>query len=132
MPYLVLLVVRSRVVHSVGGAMLGVAAVFLIAGQAKPDGVAVVHVTEADVEVTVGGLRYRIEGRVYDPIVCELPPGRHELVVSRNGRDLARESFEMERGESIVLTMWDPARRGEELDPEGSGGPTTGRDHAAR
>jgi hypothetical protein len=43
----------------------------------------VVHVMEPDVEVTVGDQTYPIEGRRYDPIVCELSPGWHRLVMRR-------------------------------------------------
>jgi hypothetical protein len=68
----------------------------------------VVHVTEPDVEVSIGGRMYRIEERRYDPIVCKLPPGRHELIMTRRGRVLYRESFEVRRGVSLVLTAWDP------------------------
>ncbi len=66
--------------------------------------------TEADVELIVGGNCYRIEGRRYPPIVCELPAGRQEMVLVRDGRVLYRESFRLRGGESAVLTAWDPMR----------------------
>ncbi len=75
-----------------------------------PTSEAVVHVVEPDVEVSIGGNTYRIEARRFDPIVCKLPPGQHELIMSRGGRILYRESFETRRGESVVLTAWNSER----------------------
>ena len=74
-----------------------------------PDAV-VVHVTEPDVEVVVGGLTYRIEGRASEPIVCKLPDGRHDLIMTRDGELLYKETFTVRPGEGVVLTAWDPNR----------------------
>lgn len=70
----------------------------------------VVHVTEPDVEVVVGGRTYRIEGWVYEPIVCNLPDGEHELIMTRDGVLLYKETFTVRPGENLVLTAWDPNR----------------------
>ena len=86
---------------------LGIAPLWWLADHAGPsDGTAVVHVVEPDVEVTVGDIRYRIERRSYQPIVCELPAGSHVLEMRRGAEVLHRETFEVERGGSIVLTAW--------------------------
>ena len=77
--------------------------------ESEPD-VVVVHVTEPDVEVVVGGRTYRIEGWVYEPIVCELPDGQHELIMTRDGVLLYKETFTVRTGEGVVLTAWDPNR----------------------
>lgn len=72
--------------------------------------VVVVHVTEPDVEVVVGGRSYQIEGWARDPIVCKLPSGRHDLMVIRDGELLYREMFTVREGEGVVLTAWNPNR----------------------
>lgn len=103
----------ARLGRLLGGGLLGIVALSWIALHCgPPNGQAVVHVTEADVELIVGGNRYRIEGRRYPPIVCDLPAGRHELALVREGRVLYRESFRLRGGESSVFTAWDPARLG--------------------
>jgi hypothetical protein len=70
----------------------------------------VVHVMEPDVELTVGDQTYQIEGRRYEPIVSELSPGWYPLIMSRGDRILYEESFEVRRGDNIVLTAWDAER----------------------
>src|SRR3954470_15347257 len=51
--------------------------------ESEPD-VVVVHVTEPDVQVVVGCRTYRIEGWASAPIVCKLPDGRHDLIMTRD------------------------------------------------
>jgi hypothetical protein len=75
----------------------------------------VVHVTEPDVEVVVGTRTYRIEGMASAPIRCELPDGSHDLIVTRDGRLLYKQTFTVRSGESIVLTAWDPNRTREQV-----------------
>jgi hypothetical protein len=70
----------------------------------------VVHVSEANVEVSLGGRTFRIEERRFDPIVCELPAGCHVLVMTRHGRILYQEFFDVRPGQSLVLTAWNPER----------------------
>ena len=70
----------------------------------------IVHVTEPGVEVMIGGRTFQIEDRRYNPIVCHLPPGWHDLVMKRHGRVVYRESFEVRRGFGLVLTALDPNR----------------------
>ena len=67
------LIVVSRIIKGLAAGVLGLAALGWIIEQASPRGEVVVHVTEPDVEVIVGGRTYRIGARVYDPIVCQLP-----------------------------------------------------------
>jgi hypothetical protein len=94
----------------VGGGLLSVAILGWVVEHLEPStGEAVVHVMEADVEVAIGGNTYVVRERRYDPIVCMLHHGRHELVMSRRGRVLYREWFEIRGGQSVVLTAWDPS-----------------------
>jgi hypothetical protein len=91
------------------GGLLGLGILAWAAVHSGPtNGEVVVHVTEPDVDVSIGGHTYHVEERRFAPIVCELPPGLHELVVKRNGLVLDRQSFAVERGSSQVLTAWDP------------------------
>ncbi|QDV36533.1 hypothetical protein [Tautonia plasticadhaerens] len=113
----------SRLATHLGGGLLGLASLGWIATHCgPPTGRAVIHVAEADVELTVGASSYRIEELRPAPIICELPSGVHELVLLREGRVLRRESFSLRGGESVVLTAWDPVRL--------SGGTETGADRA--
>jgi hypothetical protein len=91
--------------------VLGLAILVWVAVHSGPrQGEVVVHVTEPDVEVTIAGHRFLVEGRRYDPIVCELPPGQYDLVMRRHGRVLYQESFEVHPRESLVLTGLDLGR----------------------
>lgn len=116
-----------------GGAILAGSTLGWIAEHSGPARVeVVVHVTEPDVEVGVGGRTFRIKGRAEAPLVCELSPGRHELLVTRGGRVLYREMFEVPRGEGVVLTAWDatrePAGRATGIAGRGSGRGRSGQD----
>jgi hypothetical protein len=77
--------------------------------ESEPD-VVVVHVTEPDVQVVVGCWTYRIEGWASEPIVCRLPDGHHDLIMTRDGELLYKEAFTVRTGENVVLTAWDPHR----------------------
>jgi hypothetical protein len=91
--------------------LLGGVFLWQVAEQADPRGCeAVVHVTEADVDVWVDRSLFRVEGWNGSPIVCEIRPGRHLLRMFRHGRLLYEESFTLGRGEGIVLTAWDTTR----------------------
>jgi hypothetical protein len=99
----------KRLLKYLAGCLLGLTILAWVAAHSGPaHGEVVVHVTEPDVEVSIGGRPYRIGERRYDPIVCKLTPGRHALVMTRHGRVLYPESFEVRRGVSLVLTAWDP------------------------
>ena len=100
-----------RLVKSAGSGLLGLAVLgWVVDSVGTPTGHAVVHVTESDVTVQVGGNTYEFADRPGDPIVCELRPGTHELTMPRDGRVLYEQSFRIRRGESLVLTAWDPER----------------------
>jgi hypothetical protein len=62
--------------------------------------------TDEDVDIQVGDRSFNIAERTYTPILCELPAGRHTLVMTRGGQVLCREEFVVGRGEEIVLTAW--------------------------
>lgn len=74
-----------------------------------PNGEVVIHVAESEVDVALGGIVYRIENRRYEPILCKLPAGRHELSMRRDGQVVYSESFDLDRGARLILTAWDPA-----------------------
>lgn len=103
--------ILRRLAQHAGGGLLGLGALIWIA-QAGPFGEVVIYVTEEDVEIEVGGQKVRIKSRRHDPLIFDLAPGRHELVVSRGGRVLYRERFEVRPGRSILLTAYDPGRLG--------------------
>jgi hypothetical protein len=96
--------------HLAGG-LLGLSILTLAAVHSGPThGEVVVHVTEPDVDVSLGGRTFHIEERRFDPIVCQLLPGWHELVLKRRGLVLDHQSFKVQRGQSLVLTAGDPNR----------------------
>jgi hypothetical protein len=101
----------NTILEHLAGSLLGLGILGWAAVHSGPTrGEVVVHVTEPDVEVEVGGRTFRIEDRRHAPIVCELTPGWHDLVMRRRGRVLHEESFELRAGMSVVLTAWDPNR----------------------
>ena len=103
--------VLTAMTKGVGSLALTCAVLGYVAGQAGPrECGAVIHVTEADVEVWVDGLSYRVDSWEDSPILCPLRPGRHELRMSRGGQTLYEETFTLRRGDDVVLTAWDQAR----------------------
>jgi hypothetical protein len=101
----------SRALKGAAALSAGLLVLGLVVERAGPwDVEAVVHVTEPDVEVSVGGQTFRVEGWAPAPLVCRLAPGTYELVMSRGGRELYRESFTAWGGENLVLTARDPSR----------------------
>jgi len=104
---------RIAILAGVSALVLGGAVLGYVATQAGPrECQAVIHVTEADVDVWVDGLKYRIDSWKAAPIVCPLRPGQHALRMSRGSRLLYEESFNLRGGEEVVLTVWDSARHG--------------------
>jgi hypothetical protein len=70
-------------------------------------GLACVHVSAADVDVTVDDISYHIETLWESPIVFELGPGRHKLKMCRDGRVVDEQEFTLGMGEETVLAMGD-------------------------
>jgi hypothetical protein len=66
-----------------------------------------VHVTEPDVDVSIGEHTYHVEGRAADPISLNLAVGRHQLIMRRGDRVLCDQTFEIRPGEETMLTAWD-------------------------
>ena len=100
-----------RLAKVVGSSLLTLVTLgWIVEHAGPPSGRAVVHVTESDVTVQVGGNTYEFAERPLEPIVCELRPGKHELTMTRDGRVLYEQTFRIRRGESVVLTAWDPER----------------------
>jgi hypothetical protein len=68
---------------------------------------AIVHVSNADVDVTIDDARYHVEAPWEAPIVCVLRPGSHTLRMLRGGRVVCEEEFALASGEERILTAWD-------------------------
>jgi hypothetical protein len=70
-------------------------------------GIAYVHVSKSQVNVTVDDETYWVETLWQTPIVCELRPGRHVLRMLQNGHVLFEQEFTLEPGQEVVLTAWE-------------------------
>ena len=70
-------------------------------------GLAYVHVSAPDVDVTVDDMSYHIETLWESPIVFELGPGRHKLKMCRDGRVVDDQEFTLGTGEETVLALGD-------------------------
>src|SRR5262245_32330595 len=104
--------VLPALVKGVGALALSGAVLGYVAHEAGPrECRAVIHVTEADVDVWVDGVVYRIDSWREAPIPCPLRPGRHSLRMFRGGQTLYEETFILRRGDDVVLTAWDAAAR---------------------
>jgi hypothetical protein len=108
------LICLSRIAQSSMGLMaaslLGGATLWYVAEHSGPKtGTAVVHVTEANVVVIVGGVSFQVDEWRSAPLVCELPAGQHRLVMTRGGAELYSEAFSLEGGDEVVLTAWSSA-----------------------
>jgi hypothetical protein len=65
-----------------------------VAGETTPQqAYAFIHVADENVDIQVGDRTFHIAERWYTPIQCELPAGRHTLVMTRGGQVLCREEF---------------------------------------
>jgi hypothetical protein len=94
------------------GYLFGGATLVWVATHVGPrSGTAIVHVTEADVVVAVGGTMLRVAERPYTPFVLEIPAGEHRLVMSRGASVLYDEPFTMRGGDEVVLTAYAPRPR---------------------
>ncbi|MFO0892865.1 MAG: hypothetical protein U0790_27460 [Isosphaeraceae bacterium] len=62
---------------------------------------------EAAVVSSVADQTDQIKGRRDAPIVCNLPPGWHDLVVKRGHR------LEVGPSKNVALDAWDPKRAGD-------------------
>jgi hypothetical protein len=84
-------------------------------------GVAYIHVSTSEVDLTVDESAYRVESLAETPVVCVLPPGLHVVRMSRSGTMLYEEAFVLEPGQEVVLCAHEgPA--GPRVDfPPGSG-----------
>ncbi|RUL88704.1 hypothetical protein [Tautonia sociabilis] len=102
---------KGNVAGWLGGGLLGSGFLgFLLVEVGPTTGTAVVHVVEPDVTVAVGGVTFEIEGRRFAPLVVELSMGAHRLVMTRGGVVLDDEPFEIDGGDSVVLSAWDQTR----------------------
>jgi hypothetical protein len=96
-----------RMIRAAAALMLGGTTIWWIDEQVGPvHGTVLVHVTEPDVEVTVGGQTFSIEERRYAPIECRLHAGRYPLRMKRGDRILYEERFAVHRGEEVILAAY--------------------------
>lgn len=95
--------VKTIAVLVLGGAVLWQVG----AHSGPPNGIAYVHVTTPQLDVTVDDEPYHVETLLNSPIVCELRPGKHVLRMKRNGKTLYEEEFTLRSGAEIVLTAWE-------------------------
>jgi hypothetical protein len=100
---LALLIVKGIGALALGGAILW--QVTEHCGALK--GIAYVHVAHPQVNVTVDDETYWVETLWDTPIVCELRPGRHMLIMTQKGRVLSEQEFTLEPGQEVVLTAWE-------------------------
>lgn len=101
----------TAVARGLAACLLGVGVLWWVAAHAGPSrGEVIVHVTEPDVEVVVGGHVFRFDEWPERPVACELPVGSHTLRMWRGRRLLYEESFVVPRGENVVLTAWSSHR----------------------
>ena len=95
----------GRLIRGVAALLLGGTTLWWIVEQVGPtQGTVLVHVTEPDVEVSVGGQDFSIEEGRYDPIDCRLHAGRYLLRMKRGDLILYEEWFTVHRGEEVMLT----------------------------
>ncbi len=94
-----------------GMAALGLGGLILwqVAIRSGPlDGVAIVHVSSPNVDVSVDDVQYHVESLLDSPIVCNLSPGVHMVRMIRNGQVLYEEKFTLDLADEIVLVAWEP------------------------
>jgi hypothetical protein len=104
----------TRIIKAVAGVLLGLALLGWVVERSGPHTVeAVVHVSEADVDVVIDERVYPIQDLSQAPIVCELSVGWHRLAMKRGDRILFEESFEAEPGKNVVRSAYnlDPKDR---------------------
>src|SRR5262245_14441684 len=103
--------IRNTLTALTGGAgalaLTGTILGFVAAHSGPQECEAVIHVTEADVEVSLDSLSFRVDSWTDEPILCSLRGGRHVLRMTRGDRTLYEESFTVRAGEDVVLTAWD-------------------------
>jgi hypothetical protein len=99
----------NRLIQGVAALMLGRVTLWWIAKQAGPvQGTVLVHVTESDVVVTVGGHTVSIAERQFSPLEYLVRPGRYLLQMRRGDRILYEEWLIVRRGEEVILTAYCP------------------------
>jgi hypothetical protein len=107
----IMIALISNLLRAMAACVLGGGVLWWVVEHAGPaQGTVVVHVTEADVTLSIDDDDFRIEGWLLKPIECTLPAGSHILRMKRGGRLLYKESFVLERGEEKILTAWCPPR----------------------
>lgn len=109
--------ILARVTQYTVGTVMGLTMIAFIASRAGSSAEVVLHVTEANVEVSVGSHTLRIDDRSYEPIIFHLAPGPYELVMTRADHVLYREAFQVRSGETCVLTAYNANRFGSDPSP---------------
>lgn len=100
-----------RILRLTAGLFLGLGFLYWVVERGGMENVEVViQVEESDVEVSVDRKIYRIVGQRDHPILCDLAPGRHELVMRRGAEVLFVDSFVVRPGANVVRSAYDPRR----------------------
>jgi hypothetical protein len=103
------LLLGSKLTKGMSAVLLGGSTLYWVVEEVKPvEGTVLVHITEPDVEVTVGDHVFRISEREWAPIECTLRPGRYLLRMTRDDQVLYEQWFTVPRGEDVILTAYCP------------------------
>jgi|GEM_PF-4916063 len=89
------------IVNRVGALLLGGAFLWQVVEHVGPfQCEAVIHVSESNADMMIDNVTYRV-GNVprETPIVCELAPGQHRLIMHRSGKLLYEKEFSLKPGE---------------------------------
>jgi hypothetical protein len=91
--------------------LLGGAFLWVVYTHASPQrGVAIIHVTETDVDIAIDGETKHITNWEDSPIIRRLRPGQHTVRMSRSDRTLFEETFTLTRADDVIVTAWDRTR----------------------
>jgi len=100
--------IASKLIKAVVALLLSGSVLWWVADKVTPTrGTVYVHVILEDAVVTLDDQAWRIEGRSYDPIVCELPAGQHVLRAQLGERIVYEQEFSLQPDEHRVLAAWD-------------------------
>ncbi len=82
---------------------------WFVALRAHPGpGHVVLHLTEPDIEVTLGPIQFESQAPLLSPLSVTLNPGHYALVVRRGESILMQEEFQLASGEHRVFTAYSP------------------------
>jgi hypothetical protein len=94
--------------RAAGCALAGGMLWWIVAHAGPRDATVIVHVGEPDVEVSVDDRTYAVGDLGDSPLELVLRAGRHTLRMSRGGRVLDEQSFDLQGGRDLILATWAP------------------------